>query len=104
MIKKNKFSLQIVIFLFFIAFLSFAKAQVIPEHISNQGIYLFLDELASQKIIEINSLIKPYSRELIAEKLMQAKDKKEKLNKRQQTELEHYLQDYNLELNRPAEF
>lgn len=102
--KKRNFSQSFVFILFgFFIFKSFSFAQVIPEHISNQGVYLFLDELANQKTIELNSLIKPYSRVFIAEKLMEAQIKKEFLNKRQQKELEHYLRDYNLELNQNSD-
>lgn len=79
-------------------------SQVIPEHISNSGIYQFLDELASQKVIELNSLIKPYSRTFIANQLKDAEAKKEKLNQRQRKELEQYLAEYNLELKSSSEF
>jgi len=48
------------------------KAQVVYEDINNVGIYEFLDELANLKVIEINSVIKPYSRQFIAEKLIEA--------------------------------
>ena len=51
-----------------------AEAQVVYEDINNVGIYEFLDELANLKVIEINSVIKPYSRRFIAEKLYQAKE------------------------------
>ena len=50
------------------------NAQVVYEDINNVGIYEFLDELANLKVIEINSVIKPYSRRFIAEKLYQAKE------------------------------
>jgi len=89
-------------------------AQVVYEDINNKGIYDFLDELANLRVIELNSVVKPYSRQFIAEKLVEAKeyvsgfkfqgsvDKKSKkrylLNKRQVRELEFYLQDYQLDL------
>ena len=44
-----------------------ASAQYLPTHVTNQGIYLFLDELATQKVIDLYSLVKPYSRKEIAE-------------------------------------
>jgi|GEM_PF-2847576 len=49
-------------------------AQVVYEDINNKGIYDFLDELANLKVIEINSVVKPYSRQFIAEKLVEAKE------------------------------
>jgi len=97
-------------------------AQVVYEDINNIGIYEFLDELANLKVIEINSVVKPYSRQFIAEKLFEAKkyvDEQEeilkygnteiqpkgkkrskvvKLNKRQMKELLFYLQDYQIDL------
>jgi len=43
--------------------------QEVYEHVSNNNIYNFLDEMANEKLIELNSLIKPYSRKMIYEKL-----------------------------------
>ena len=71
---------------------------MVYEQISRQSIYDFLDELANAKLIEINSAIKPYSRTFIAEKLQIASENTDKLNKRQQQDLEFFLKDYRLEL------
>jgi hypothetical protein len=76
-----------------------AFAQEVPYHISNTQVYEFLDELASLKIITINSAIKPYSRKFIAEKLKEATEKKDKLNRRQKKELDFYLKEFVKELN-----
>ncbi len=57
-----------------------------------------MDELANNKIIDINSAIKPYSRKFIAEKLLEAKSKEDLLNKRQQKELNFYLQGFQFEM------
>jgi hypothetical protein len=76
----------------------FSYSQVVYEHISNTNIYDFLDELANNKIIDINSAIKPYSRKFIAEKLEEAKLKEQQLNKRQRNELYFYLQGFQFEL------
>lgn len=73
-------------------------AQDVFQHVLNTNIYDFLDELANQQIITLNTAIKPYSRHLIADKLMEASAKKENLSKRQQKELDFYLRDYNKEL------
>jgi len=88
---------------YFISFLIifipvFINSQVVYEHISRTTIYDFLDELANEKLIEINSAIKPYSRTFIAEKLKEVSEKQDQLNKRQQADLEFYLKDYRLEL------
>lgn len=77
------------------------KAQVVYENISNEAIYDYLDELANQKIIQLNDAIKPYSRQFIAQQLQIAQNYKDQLSKRQIKELDFYLKDYFLELNQP---
>ena len=72
--------------------------QIVFENTSKTTIYEFLDEMANQKFIEINSSIKPYSRKFIAECLKEIEEKKEKLNKRQKGELTFFLRDYSKEL------
>ena len=78
-------------------------AQVVYEDVANKAIYKFLDEMANEKIIRINSVVKPYSRSFIAEKLTEIKQSEKQLNKRQKYELEFYLNDYNKEIL-PGEF
>ena len=63
---------KIVLLLVCLVYVS-ASAQVVYEDINNVGIYEFLDELANLKVIEINSVVKPYSRRFIAEKLLEAR-------------------------------
>lgn len=85
-------------------------SQIVYEDINNTAIYEFLDELANNRIIELNSMVKPYSREYISRKLREAqliidngqliikgKQKKFKVSKRLKKELMFYLQDYQLE-------
>ncbi|MDF1575707.1 MAG: hypothetical protein P1P86_11015 [Bacteroidales bacterium] len=74
------------------------RAQYLSTHISNQGIYLFLDELATQKVIDLHSLVKPYGRLDIAEMLLAADSSRSELNRRQQSELDFYLRDYQKDL------
>ena len=69
------------------------QAQDIPNHISYYRIYDFLDELANDGLIEINSAVKPYSRSFIAEKLIEAAEsnllpdnKQKSISKRQRSE------------------
>jgi hypothetical protein len=73
--------------------------QDVPQSVNNTGIYDFLDELANDHIIAINSAIKPYSRLFISQCLKTAEGKKELLNPRQQKELDFYLLDFGKELN-----
>ena len=72
--------------------------QVAYEHISRTAIYDLLDELANEKIIQINSVIKPYSRTFIAEKLLEAQGQSDRLSARQRKEIGFYLKDYRLEV------
>ena len=95
MLKKS------VILLFFVFVSGGAFSQVIYEHISNTAIYNFMDELANNKVIELNSVIKPYSRMFIAGKLLEAEQHKNLLNQRQKEELAFYLQGYQPEMKYP---
>ena len=85
-------------------------SQVVYEDINNTAIYEFLDELANIRIIELNSVVKPYSRQYIARKLREAQlrirneelgiksgELRVKVSKRLVKELQFYLQDYQLE-------
>ncbi len=76
-------------------------SQTVFEHISNNAIYSFLDEMANEKYIEINDVIKPYGRKYIFKKLSEIDKKLQNgeitLNKRQKKELFFYLESYFLE-------
>lgn len=89
---------------YFLLNIIIVTAQNIPEHISYTRIYDFLDELTNEKIIDVNSAIKPYSRQFIAKKLQEAQANEKKLNKRQQNELYFFLEDYALEQNRLPDY
>jgi len=78
-------------------------AQDIPEHISYTRIYDFLDELATDGVITLNSVAKPYSRMFIADKLLEAQGQKKQLNKRQREELSFFLNEFALEQNKLPE-
>ncbi|MBN2486454.1 MAG: hypothetical protein JXB34_10815 [Bacteroidales bacterium] len=73
-------------------------SQVVFEDAGNKSIYQFLDELANENIIVINSAIKPFSRSFIAKKLAEASLAEAELGKRQRYELNFYLKDFNKEL------
>ena len=81
--------------LFLFTFVS--VAQDIPESISYTQIYDFIDELAIDKVISVNSVVKPYSRNFIAQKLVEAQAKDSLLTKRQKADLKFFLNDYALE-------
>ncbi len=92
-IIKNFFLISILCFSFVFGF-----SQSIPEHHSNELLYDFLNELASDQIIDLKTVVKPYSRSLIAEKLSEASKNKEKLSSRQRSVLNMYLNDFAIEL------
>jgi len=72
--------------------------QDVPHPVKNIGIYEFLDELANNQIISINSAVKPYSRSFIAKCLKEAEEKKDQLSTRQQKELDFYMLDFGKEI------
>ncbi len=76
-----------------------ALAQDIPEHISYTRVYDFVDELAIDGIVEVNSVIKPYSRNFIAQKLAEASKKDSLLNKRQKSDLKFFMSEFAIELD-----
>lgn len=98
MIKK----ITLILLISIVSFSSYS--QTIYEHVSNTNIYDFLDELANNQTVELNSTIKPYSRVFIAGKLMEADQKRNELNSRQQAELDFYLQGFQPELAYPLNF
>ena len=77
---------------------SYAVGQDIPHPVKNTGVYEFLDELANNQIISINSAVKPYTRLFIAKCLQEAEEKKDEMSQRQQRELEFYMMDFCKEL------
>ena len=94
---------KIVLIFIVFAVSRFAFPQIVYEHISYSNIYEFLDEMANAKIIELNSLIKPYSRKAISEKLILVNTKYDngecRLNKRQSKDLAFYIKAYAPEIN-----
>ena len=72
-------------------------SQSVPQDISYTRIYDFVDELAIDGVIDISSVVKPYTREFIAQKLLEASRKKSLLTKRQRDDLDFFLNDYALE-------
>ncbi|HMT29430.1 MAG TPA: hypothetical protein PKD91_09145 [Bacteroidia bacterium] len=81
--------------------LPFTKAlpQIVYQHVDNNSIYEFLDEMANMKVIELNSAIKPYSRTFIAEKLVEISSRSAALNKRQSREFLFFMKEYNKEID-----
>ncbi len=72
----------------------YASCQNVPEQIQNRSIYDFLDEMANEKLIDICSAVKPFTRTYIADKLLIVESKRTTLNQRQINELELYLREF----------
>jgi hypothetical protein len=93
--------MQTKYYLFLLLLLPAVRAvhgQAVYQHVSYTNIYDFLDEMANERIIELNSAVKPYTREFIAGKLTRIQDSSSLLNHRQQKELDFYFRDYHKEL------
>lgn len=88
-------------FIYFIAMLLFAfsaKSQTVFINPQNSDIYDFIDELANDGYIDINSTIKPFSGKQIYNWLTQA-NTFQSLNKRQKDNIAFYLKEYNFYAN-----
>ncbi len=66
-------------------------AQPVYEHVSHHGIYEFLDEMANLGVIELSSVVKPYTRGFIRQKLHEAEARRDALNTRQREMVCFYL-------------
>ena len=73
------------------------SAQRIPQMIEYTEVYDFLEELTTDGVIQTNAAVKPYTRDYIAARLMEAQSRDSLLNKRQKEDLQFYLQDFALE-------
>jgi ribosomal protein L31 len=72
--------------------------QTVYHSTNNVSIYSFIDEMANVGLIEVISVVKPYSRMFIAQKLAGLDTIRSQLNDRQQKELDFFLKDFNKEL------
>ncbi|HDP55485.1 MAG TPA: hypothetical protein ENN24_07405 [Bacteroidetes bacterium] len=81
-----------------------AFGQDVYHHVTNQGVYELIDELANMGVIRVNSSVKPYSRKQISQLLTQANSQPEKLSKRQKAEIAFYLNDFGKEQNITKDF
>lgn len=81
----------------------FTRAQVVWQHTDHVSIYEYLDEMANMKLIELNSAVKPYSRQFISEKLLEINGHIEKLNSRQKGEQQFFMKEYGKEIRQGKE-
>ncbi len=92
--------IQYIAFVVAIALSSSIHAQNIPVALEYTEIYSFIEELATDGILNnVTEAVKPYSRKQIALMLKEAAGKDSLLNKRQRQDLDFYMQDFALELD-----
>jgi hypothetical protein len=90
--------LKIPLFLLFLfIFIQSSHPQSAYHHISDKGIYAFLDELGSVHVIDISTAVKPYTRTQIASWLQEAGEQQQKLSDIQQSRLNYWLQEFAIE-------
>lgn len=75
----------------------FSRAQDTYQHITDDDLYSFMDELADDGVIELNSVVKPYGRKMIGDKLQSAVESGELLP-RQRKEALLYLHEFGFDL------
>jgi hypothetical protein len=89
-----------ILFLALLTFCSFSQS--VFEPVVDSPVYELLDELVTLKVIPLNSVIKPYSRVFIAEKLSEAQHslqyQNHQLPERIRQEIDFYLIDYKFDL------
>ena len=77
--------------------MSFLSAQDIPVSLEYTQVYSFVDELIVDCVISRQTTVQPYTRRQIAEMLQEAEGKDSLLSKRQQKDLQFYLNAFALE-------
>ena len=73
--------------------------QNIPVSLQYTQLYDFLDEMAGEGYIHLNSAIRPYTRKQVAEYLQQIEERSTYFNKRQRQELDFFKNEFALELD-----
>lgn len=93
---------KILFLLILIIFPLFSLSQVVYDSYASGLVYDLLEELASLEVITINSVVKPWSRQYIAGKLIEAKKSEQfrdhKITERMEKEILFYLKDYGFDL------
>ncbi|MDA3942223.1 MAG: hypothetical protein PF694_01635 [Bacteroidetes bacterium] len=75
----------------------YLSGQTAYEHLSNSDLYAFIDDMASMHLIEVNTAIKPYSRQQIAGWLEGVDQQRVELSRAQAARLDIYLKEFALE-------
>lgn len=76
-----------------------SSAQNIPVPLTETYLYALIDELATDGVIRINPAVRPYSRQQVAQMMVEAQGKDSLLNKRQKKDVAFFLNEFALELD-----
>lgn len=87
---------RLIISVFLLIFSLNIIGQTVPVHITESDLYDFMDELANDGFIELNSAVKPYSKQQIYKWLIISKDNSD-LTDRQSKQIDFYLKEYGLQ-------
>ncbi|MFZ1290128.1 MAG: hypothetical protein WAR79_08555 [Melioribacteraceae bacterium] len=94
---KPKITLYIIIVLLLSVTTNFSQISNVKL---DDNVYIFLSRLSQKGIIQYEDLVKPLSRRYIAEKLIDAREKFEKLTNLQKDELEFYEAEFGYEIKK----
>ena len=103
--KYGQRLLGILFLTVFVFHFSSSRAQNIPVPLTEKYLYDFLDELATDGIIQLNTAVRPYSRQQVAQMMLRAQEKDSLLSRRQRKDVQFYLNEFSLELDTvPTQF
>ncbi len=95
--KSRIYMLKLFFTLIFTVFvLASVSSQTVMVHLTEVELYDFIDELANEKIIELNSIVKPYSRKQVYNWLISAATA-QGLSARQKKQINFYLREYGIQ-------
>lgn len=97
--KYGQRLLGILFLSIFIFQFSICRAQNIPVPLTETYLYALIDELATDGVIRINPAVRPYSRQQVAQMMVEAQGKDSLLNKRQKKDVAFFLNEFALELD-----
>jgi hypothetical protein len=88
--------MRLFVLVFFLISFS-GHSQNAYQHVSDRGIYNFIDEISSLHFIDVATVVKPYTRKQIYSFLTETEKQRHLLSKSQQARLDIFLLEYQLE-------
>ncbi len=93
---NTKLKQMLITFIFVLCTFSISYSQTVYEPVTS-NIYPYMEKMADKGLIEFNDLIKPVPRDYIYHKLLEIKNRKEKISIVDQNELIFWLKDFGFE-------